>query len=122
ARARGVGGSWLSGSSAAGERGGATSPAPSAGVMHAVAAAASGRPMAGRRRVPSPPVIAATAPTLITAATAIRGLLGSRANAQPSSTATTGLTYAYVETRAGVLTPRSHVYAVNPTSEPNTMR
>jgi hypothetical protein len=52
-------------------------------------------------------VIKATPLTMTAAATSMRTVNASPANAAPSSTATTGLTYAYVLTRAGVLTRSS---------------
>jgi hypothetical protein len=51
--------------------------------------------------------MSATAPTMIAAAMSVRRVTDSPANAHPSSTATIGLTYAYVATLAGVDTRRS---------------
>src|SRR6266542_3508676 len=58
---------------------------------------------------PSPPcrMISATAATMPAAARPLRSVSSSPANSVPSSTATIGLTYAYVETRAGVVTFKS---------------
>jgi hypothetical protein len=67
-------------------------------------------------------VIKTTLVRMTIAAIAIRSVTASPASPQPSSTATTGFTYACVDTRAGVLTRSSHVYAENPTMEPNTIR
>jgi len=50
-------------------------------------------------------VINATPPRITAAATSIRPVNGSPATAQPSTTATTGFTYAYVDTLAGVVAP-----------------
>ena len=49
-----------------------------------------------------------TATMMTAAATNTRRLNSSPANIQPRNTATTGLTKAYVETRAGVLTFNSY--------------
>src|SRR5690349_10220206 len=46
----------------------------------------------------------------------------SPASTHPSNTATTGFTYAYVETRDGEATVRSHVKTVNAMIDPKTMR
>ena len=66
--------------------------------------------------------IKATAPTITAEATIMRGVSTSPANAQPSSTATTGFTYAYVETRAGVETVSRYMYAEKAMSEPKVNR
>ena len=52
----------------------------------------------------------------------IDGVIGSARITAPSTTATTGLTNAYVETRDTDAFCRSQVYALYATSEPNTMR
>ena len=67
-------------------------------------------------------MISTTPLTITAAANIIRVVSGSLAITNPSSTAITGFTYAYVLTRAGVLTCSSHTYAVNATIEPNTTR
>src|SRR5215467_13033208 len=67
-------------------------------------------------------VINATALTMIAAARIVRKVRRSLANAHPSTTATTGLTNAYVPTLAADDTFSSHVYAVIPTIEPNTIK
>ena len=67
-------------------------------------------------------VISTTEPTMIVAAIIIRDVIGSLANNQPNNTATTGLTYAYVAARAAVTLRNNQLYAVNATSEPNTVR
>ncbi len=64
----------------------------------------------------------ATPLTMTAAATAIRTVSASPASAQPSSTAMTGFTYAYVLTRVGVLTRSSQMYALKAMIEPNTTR
>src|SRR5882724_6707303 len=46
----------------------------------------------------------------------------SPANSHPSNTATTGLTNAYVPTFAALECFNSHIYAVNPTSEPKIIK
>src|SRR5260221_12159188 len=67
-------------------------------------------------------MIRATAATIPTVASAIRSVTASPAKAHPRSTATIGLTYAYVETRAGVVVWRRYTYAENPISDPKTIR
>ena len=51
----------------------------------------------------------ATAAMMVQAAAMVRGVSGSCATSQPSSTATTGFTYAYVATRAGLSTRSSQM-------------
>ena len=67
-------------------------------------------------------VINATEPTMIAAATNIRGVTGSPATSQPSNTATTGFTYAYVAARAGGTFRSNQLYAVKATIEPKTIK
>ena len=67
-------------------------------------------------------MIIATDATMTDAATIVRAVSGSPASAHPSSTATTGFTYAYVDTFAGVVARRSHAYAENATSDPKDRR
>ncbi len=55
------------------------------------------------------------------AATAVRAVTASPTRA-PRTTATTGFTNAYVDTRADEVTWRSHTYALNATMLPNTVR
>src|SRR5262249_31075573 len=73
-------------------------------------------------REPPYRMMRATEPTIATVARTIRSVIASPAKAQPSSTATTGVTYAYVETRAGVVERSSQTYAEKPRREPKTMR
>ena len=61
---------------------------------------------------PWPNVTSATAPTMIADATSIVALTGSSAIAQPSSTATIGFTYAYVDACVGETCATSQMYAV----------
>ena len=57
---------------------------------------------------------------MMAAATSIRGVNDSPATSQPRKTATTGFTYAYVETRDGGQTRSSHMYALRATMDPIT--
>jgi hypothetical protein len=64
----------------------------------------------------------ATAASTIAPAITVRSEIDSSRNAHPRTTATTGFTYAYVET-SGVRAFRSnHTYDANPANDPNTMR
>ena len=56
---------------------------------------------------------------MIAEATPICAVNFSLANSQPSKTATTGFTYAYVESSDTGALCSSHPYATKPTSEPN---
>src|SRR3954469_16228508 len=58
----------------------------------------------------------ATPPTIRTTASPVRVPSASPATAHPRTTATTGLTNAYVPTRAGDDTVNSHVYAGSATT------
>jgi len=55
---------------------------------------------------------------MIAAATNSRAVMGSPRISHPSVTATTGLTYAYVETNDVRTLRSSHRYALNPTDDP----
>src|SRR5437870_8191120 len=63
-----------------------------------------------------------TAAIIIPAATIVPIVTASPASDQPRKTATTGLTYAYVETFAAVVTRSNQMYAVNATSEPKNIK
>src|SRR5690606_28508982 len=97
-----------------------------AGVALWVHAARSDAAAVRSRRLRSRPVravvITTTEPMITAEAIRTRTVSGSPANAHPNSTATTGLTYAYVETRAGVDTLSRKTYAEYPISEPKTIR
>src|SRR5712671_4019071 len=67
-------------------------------------------------------VISATAQITIAAATAVRADSLSPAIAHPRSTATIGLTYAYVPRCAGETLSSSQMYDVKPSSDPNVIR
>src|SRR5687768_10842900 len=67
-------------------------------------------------------VIIATAAIMITDATSVRGPMGSSKRSQPRNTATTGFTYAYVATRAGVLCFMSQTKVEKPISDPAMIR
>src|SRR6266508_652822 len=62
----------------------------------------------------------ATAPRMTAAPTSIVGVTSSFSTSAPRTTATTGLTYAYVATVDTGACWRSHVYAEKATMEPNT--
>ena len=59
---------------------------------------------------------------ITTLAIRVRRFSVSPANNHPSNTATTGFTKAYVPTFAALECFNSHIYAVNPTSEPKTIK
>ena len=62
------------------------------------------------------------APRIATEASATRAVSGSDAKSHPSSTATTGFAYVCVATNVGGHRCSSHVYAVNATIDPKTIR
>ena len=62
----------------------------------------------------------ATPARMIAPATMVRAVSGSEAKAAPSRTATTGFTYAYVDTSDVRALRISHAYAEKPTSDPAT--
>src|SRR5215467_8931365 len=64
----------------------------------------------------------ATPVRMIAAAASVRDVIDSPAIAQPRKTATSGLTYAYVDAFAGLTVRSRKMYAVNPTREPNETR
>src|SRR5208337_471881 len=65
-----------------------------------------------------PLLIRTTDPMIMTAAKRMRGVNGSLANQLPRKTATTGLTYAYVDTNEMGAFCNSQPYDTNPTNEP----
>jgi len=67
-------------------------------------------------------MISATEPSTMAPATTVRTVTGSERKAHPRNTATTGFTYAYVETSDVRAFRSSHTYEANPTNEPNVMR
>ena len=64
----------------------------------------------------------ATAARMSAAPAIIVGVIGSLRNTVPRKTATTGLTYAYVDTSDTDAFCKSQVYAEKATSEPNATR
>src|SRR5207245_3135238 len=79
-------------------------------------------PVSGTVRLDLKVVITTTAMTMTEDARRVRRVNCSPARKYPRKTATTGLTYAYVETLAVVVFVRSQTYDEKPIREPNTIR
>src|SRR5204862_7613692 len=68
------------------------------------------------------PMVSATESTTSSPANTVVPVTGSPSTAAPSAIATTGLTYAWVETTVVETLRSSHPYAEYASSEPNTIR